>query len=184
MSLMIFLASDFPLKDVENQKLQFLSIREVKALGQLLPSYVSEDFLKNHNQDEKIILTAQSEEDFGELEIGMPYYLTEDYTKKPYTKEIRMVYTEERARQLIEYIKEHLQEANYLEFWSVWINSIEYAQKTHKQHLSIQNLDGFMIEEILKHIPEDDKDLMKNPPKDHKAGNYYTINKCWIIANS
>lgn len=111
MSVYTFLASDFPLKNVENTKIKKYSIDNFKNMPALI-------YVENEN-------------DFGELEIfssekmgtasGAHGYLSvENYTKKPYIATFTLAPTDERIEKFISYISNHLDSAEEVELWQIW----------------------------------------------------------------
>ena len=75
----------------------------------------SEKPLENlrHNNLDDLIVTSNS------------YYFVDGYTKKPHISEVVMNYAKrnQQARPLIEYIVKHLELADEVELWFVWVDN-------------------------------------------------------------
>lgn len=73
------------------------------------------------------------------------------YTDKEYGVYLEWDYTEGRAKQIIEYIKNALQETDNIEFWLVWLmDYYEYEERPfiHRKEISINDLTVDHIKEI------------------------------------
>lgn len=73
------------------------------------------------------------------------------YTDKEYGVYLEWDYTEGRAKQIIEYIKNALQEKDNIEFWLVWLmDYYEYEERPfiHRKEISINDLTVDHIKEI------------------------------------
>jgi len=118
-----FLASNAPLKEVKNEKVEIISAKEaIKRKIEINLDWLNSEDLES---DEKIILIAQSEDDLDEIEITVDVdgnFL--NYTKKLYTASLSWHYSENRALELINYIKEHLNEVTEIELWEIWADEI------------------------------------------------------------
>ena len=109
MSLLQFIASDEPLKNVENPYIKWISINQA---------------IKN---------------------------------KKKYCSEITWRYTDKRAKQLLEYIHDHLKDSNEVELWRIWMdaNSTPTIYKVMEEELRLKHIkkifkqDGFNIPECV-----------------------------------
>lgn len=124
MSEFQFITSTQPLQEVENPYVEFLSINEAIIKGIILPEMLAED--EDLDRDEKILMNVESEEHLDEIEIKRDLYYAEEnvaaYSKNPHIVELRWRYSETRAKQLVEYITEHLKTADELEIWKVWVD--------------------------------------------------------------
>lgn len=68
------------------------------------------------------ILFVENEDDLNELVIKKDaYYDVSGYTSYPFIYEVNFIYSELRAKQLLEYLKENIREGQILELWRVWI---------------------------------------------------------------
>ncbi|WP_214760361.1 hypothetical protein [Exiguobacterium sp. s146] len=124
MSEFQFITSDHPLKEVENPYIEFLSINEAIKKGVILPEMLTDD--EDLDRDEKILMNVESEEHLDEIEIKRDLYYeqenVESYSSKPHIVELRWRYTDARAEQLVEYIVDHLETADEVEIWKVWVD--------------------------------------------------------------
>lgn len=145
MSYATFLASDIPMPDMENPHQQFLSVNDALAKGIAIPDLVldSETIDKDNPG---VILWVDSEDNMGEIAIRsteQPYYFTDDYGNPPDTDlpclaSLEWIYTEERAKKLIEYIRKHLEVAAVLEIWHYWIGGgrdLLEGMRKHSVHM-------------------------------------------------
>ena len=84
------------------------------------------------------------------------YFLTKflsvgDYTDKKYGVYLEWFYTDGRAKQIIEYIRNALQESDIIEFWRVWLmDYYEFEDRpfVHKKTISVSELTAEHIKEI------------------------------------
>lgn len=122
MSLYQFLSSDAELKSTDNSQTEIISIDEVEVRGALMPNWYSKDM--NISRTDKIVLFAPNEECFGEIEIvdDSDSEYAKYYSDKLYHSALRWTYSEKRARQLIEYITEHLKTTSEIELWHIWMD--------------------------------------------------------------
>lgn len=120
MSIFNFIASDRPMPEVENPYIQTFSVNEALEKGIEVPEVLLEK--ADLDRDKKIMLTFDSEEHMGELEIFVvsSFHEAERYTKKAYISEIQWRYTKERGKQLKEYIHQLLEDTNEVELWRTW----------------------------------------------------------------
>jgi hypothetical protein len=145
MSLFQFLASDKLLKEVRNPYVEFISIND--ALKRNIE--VDDSVMNNENidKDEKIIMISDSEEHIGEIEIYHDMYYpsiyAKEYSSKKYFSELQWRYTEIRAKQLVDYLKEQLKELDEIEIWSIWLDEHKSAniKSVNVEVLSTTNLD-------------------------------------------
>lgn len=137
MSECTFIASDYPLVEVEP----------------------SEDYPLDINFDDGMIYDGGADDN---------YYLSiftdvEDYTKKRNAVYLEWSYTEGRAKRIIEYIKDALQNTDSIEFWHVWLMGscyeFEDSPVIHRRTISISEL-------TTKHIKDiDNADIWNSPDK-------------------
>ncbi|WP_233004532.1 hypothetical protein [Exiguobacterium aurantiacum] len=124
MSEFQFITSDYPLKEVENPYIEFLSINEAIKRGVVLPDMLTDD--EDLDRDEKILMNVEAEEHLDEIEIKRDLYYevanVEAYSSKAHVVELRWRYSDTRAEQLIAYITDHLKTAEEVEIWKVWVD--------------------------------------------------------------
>ena len=122
MSSYKFLASNVPLKEMKNPYIELLSIKE--AIQRNLK--IAQELLDNDSidRDAKILLFCESSELFNEPEINEDNesHYGRMYTKKKFISSIQWKYTEDRAVKLIDYIQEHLKQAEEIELWHTWMD--------------------------------------------------------------
>lgn len=124
MSEFQFITSNHPLKEVENPYIKFLSINEAIKKSVILPEMLTDD--EDLDRDEKILMNVEAEEHLDEIEIKRDLYYEQEnveaYSSKPHVVELRWRYTDARAEQLVEYIIDHLETADEVEIWKVWVD--------------------------------------------------------------
>lgn len=161
MSSFQFIASDFPLDDVKNRKIEHMSIAEAENLNIQLPNWYTKSM--NIDRQEKILIYCEKEEYLSEIGISTNLYYGDiearQATEKKYISSISWKYTDERALQLIDYIKNHLEMAEDLEFWNIWIDGINNGEiceiincnigsleKSHVKYISECSGRGLIVE--------------------------------------
>ena len=145
MSSFQFLASNKLLKEVKNPYIEIISINE--ALRRNMR--IEESLMNNINidRDKEMLLFFDSEEHLGEMEIkNVMYYSSryaEEYSNKQYFSELSWDYTEARAKQLVEYLKEQMNSLDEIEIWSIWLDEHKSAsiKSVHINELSITDLE-------------------------------------------
>ncbi|MFN4214144.1 MULTISPECIES: hypothetical protein [unclassified Exiguobacterium] len=144
MSEFQFITSTQPLQEVENPYIEFLSINEAIKKGVILPEMLTGD--EDLDRDEKILMNVESEEQLDEIEMKRDLYYdvenVEAYSSKLHVVELRWRYSDSRAEQLVEYITNHLQTADEVEIWKVWVDEqTEPSVKTiTRDELTIDSL--------------------------------------------
>lgn len=126
MSVYQFLASDEVLKNVKNEKVMFFSIKEALKRGITL----NKKLIANIDENKKdVIMYFKKKEDLGEISISLEIedmkIYSDNYTNKKYRCRLSWDYTEERAEQLINYIKQHLKKTKEIELWEIWMGEKE-----------------------------------------------------------
>ncbi|MDR5659847.1 hypothetical protein RH915_10135 [Serpentinicella sp. ANB-PHB4] len=93
------------------------------------------------------VLVAESEEDLYELTIleDMPIGDPLFYTDKPFIYQVNLKYTESRAQELIQYIKNNLKRGYNLELWNIWLDD---QQETVPKSVDIEALSIQHIKEM------------------------------------
>ncbi|MEY8322256.1 hypothetical protein AAK894_14485 [Lachnospiraceae bacterium 46-61] len=151
MSVYQFLASDAMLETVENDKVFFFSIKEAREKGLSFP-FDEKVLSRIDENEENTVLYFEKKEDLGEIDIYLEVneYLaiySMDYTKKKYRYTLDWSYTEERAEQLIDYIKRNLEKTKEIELWSIWLGE---EQKQSIKNCKLCELNSKKIKEVLK----------------------------------
>ena len=119
MSAIIYIASDYPLKEVPNPHLKTLSVNEALAIGiEDIPEQLLEPGFDRDKPDvllwsDTIDTQSQLDDDFSIWPLDSS---TEDiYTEKPYRVYLEWDYTKGRAEKVIQYIRKHLQHTSEVE---------------------------------------------------------------------
>jgi uncharacterized protein YpiB (UPF0302 family) len=145
MSIFQFLASDKLLGEVKNPYVKFISINEALTSTIKLASSIVNDTESDRN--ERDIKVYDSEEHMEEIEINHDMYYSSKYAKKysnkQYFSELHWAYTGKRAKQLVDYLKEQLNNLDEIEVWSIWLD--EYKSPSIKSininELSVTDLE-------------------------------------------
>jgi hypothetical protein len=124
MSLFQFIASDVILNEAKNPYIEFISIKEaVKRNIKLADDMMNDEDI---DKDKKDILFCDSDEHLYEINIFHDMYhspvYAKEYSNKQHFSELQWHYTEKRAQQLINYLKEELKISDEIEIWSIWID--------------------------------------------------------------
>ena len=133
MSACIFIASNLPLPE-------------------FLPS---KDYPVEINIDTGIINDGGADENY----FLKDFTDVRSYTNKNYGVYLEWNYTDGRAAQIVEYIKNALQKSDNIEFWHVWLDCYEFENRPfiHKQTVSLDKL-------TIEHIKEIDNAVIWNTP--------------------
>jgi hypothetical protein len=143
-----FLASDSPLENVDNPHVKTLSVNQALALGIEPPAMLLETIDKDKPD---VILWVDDEENFGDLTIrDVKWYKT--YTEGlQYNSLIEWRFTEERAEKLIAYIRKHLESADLIELWDIWLDSNNEIEGTpEKVYVTSDDLTPGLLAEYFK----------------------------------
>jgi|LSQX01.1.fsa_nt_gb hypothetical protein len=143
MSVFTYIASDYPLKEVENPHIKTLSVNQALEMGIKVHDFLLEPSFDRDKPN--VILWVDDEENFGEISIrtfSRDDLLYDIYTEKKYLAQLEWKYTKCRAKKLIEYIKDHLNEADEIELWNTWlgIDIDELKPKTKIHHIPVEQL--------------------------------------------
>ena len=141
MSAYSFIASDYELPLVYNSKEKIITVIEAIKLGikphELIP-------WESMNPDGKVLI-FDNENDLHELVIrkGTEYERNVRwYTDKAFIYSVEFRYTEPRAVQLLEYLKENINEGYQLELWSIWLDDKQNIQPIfcNYEEISLYNI--------------------------------------------
>jgi hypothetical protein len=144
LSIFQFLASNEKLKEIDNPYKEVISINEAIRRNIEIDELMMEGIL---DKEEKCILICDSEEHLDEIEISDDMYYSSEYAKeysnKRYFYELRFRYTAERANQLIQYLKDQLNNVDEIEIWNIWLDEHETAslKSINITELSTQDLE-------------------------------------------
>jgi hypothetical protein len=140
MSFVTFLASDCPMKEIDNPCVRLLSVNEALEKGVEIPDFVLDSSTIDRNKPD-VVLWAESEESLGEITIknAEKSWLRHDNGNHPdtslqYFASLEWRYTVARANALIEYIRKHLRNAQELEIWHTWIGSERIDSEKNTKH--------------------------------------------------
>ncbi|TCT15635.1 hypothetical protein EDC18_103343 [Natranaerovirga pectinivora] len=146
MSSYQFLASNKPLKEVTNSFVKLLSINDMIANNMEIPDFLLKT---TKDRDEKIVLQCDSEEHLDEIEImnenSIQVGYLKKYTNKKYISSLTWRYTDKRAEELLQYIKDQLKDVDEIELWDTWMD--EKIEEPIIRELNIQDLTVQLIKE-------------------------------------
>jgi len=147
LSQLTYIASNYPLQEVENPHCKSLSVNEALAMG-----IEVDDFLlrPGYNRDEPdVILWSDTEividADGGGLDDDFSIFKLSDETEDVYTEKKYRAYvewaicTKGRCQKLIDYIREQLTHTDEIELWNIWMGN---GDRPHikKRTISIDEL--------------------------------------------
>lgn len=141
MSFYSFIATNDELPEIET-KAKYITVKEAIKLEIKPHELVPWEKMDPNAQ----ILVVENEDDLNELVIKKDaYYDVSEYTTYPFIYEVNFIYSELRAKQLLEYLKENSREGQLLELWRVWIGhddpeiNIPYSRCNYEE-LSLNHL--------------------------------------------
>lgn len=154
MSALFFFASDAPLAEVENPHYKTYSVREALEKGLAVPDFI----LRNPDFDRekpgvllwadpavetKIDPITQRVADNGvadDFSIRPIPHSSEIYTNRPYLAALEWdCFSPGRAVQVLAYIRAHLEQAQELEIWHIWLAGEEKPQ-FRRREISLEEL--------------------------------------------
>ena len=145
MSVFTYIASDYPLKEVENPHIKTLPVNQALEMGIKVHDFLLEPSFDRDKpnvilwvDDVKILVKYQLEH-FPE----MTFFII--IQKKKYLAQLEWKYTKCRAKKLIEYIKDHLNEADEIELWNTWLG-IDIDELKPKQKYTIYRLNNYLVQ--------------------------------------
>ena len=141
MSFCSFIATNYEMPEVES-KAKYITVKEAIELEIKPHELVPWEKMDPTAQ----ILLIENEDNLKELVITKDiYYDVGGYTSYPFIYQVNFTYSELRAKQLLEYIKENIKEGQILELWRVWIGdddneiNIPYIRCSYEE-LSLNHL--------------------------------------------
>jgi len=151
MSVFIYIASNYPLKEVENPHVKTLSVNQALKMGVKVHDFLLEPSFDRDKPN--VILWVDDEKNLGEISIRA---ISRDdlnydvYSEKKHLAKLEWEYTGYRAERLIEYIKDHLNEADEIELWNEWlgIDTNKLRPKTKIHHIPIEQLTCSDLEKL------------------------------------
>ncbi|MDF2548895.1 MAG: putative Mg2+ and Co2+ transporter CorC [Anaerosolibacter sp.] len=153
MSAYSFIATDYEIPEIDNSKEKIITVQEAIELEikahELMP-------WEKMNPNDKILF-FEKESDLGELVIRKDNVYDKNvrwYTDKPFIYSVDFKYTELRAKQLLEYLKENIGKGQQLELWSIWLDDRKNIQPTicNYEEVSIHNLKQMYDWKGKKHV--------------------------------
>ena len=160
MSYFSYIASDYPLPTVKNPHDLTLSVNEALAMGItdipeefMAPGFDRDepDVILYSDRDSEINTDTREVKD-GDFDDDFALYpaegLSDVRTEKKYAVYLEWWrYTEGRARNIIEYIKENLKHTDEVEIWRIWAGAGEIFN-VHTKNIPFASLCPEMIREL------------------------------------
>ena len=157
MSFITCIASDSPISDVKNTHVKQLSVNEALETDAGVPEFLL-DSSDTDKDDPDVILWVDSKEGLGEISIKrgeLAHFLSDDgtlpATELHYFSSLEWLYSEQRANMLINHIKNHLEKANEVEIWHIWLGTEgeENRLKIKRHNVRIDELKPIDFENLL-----------------------------------
>lgn len=142
-----FIASSQALPEIENPHVHLYSINEAIAAGHELGSDLLE--MEIDPDEPEVILWCESEDLLGEITLSKEEDkdFSDPFTQLPYRYTFEWGgYTEKRAEQLVDYLKENMASGSSLELWDTWINEVE---EPDIQKITLAELSSIVILETI-----------------------------------
>ncbi|MDR1703140.1 MAG: hypothetical protein LBS19_00430 [Clostridiales bacterium] len=159
MSWFEFLASDIPMDDLENARALRLSVGEAVKRGLNAPDTV---LRAADIESPEAFLWFEKREDLYEIEIKemLPFMRTNGKDVFPvvdllHFSSLNWEYTDERARQLIEYVRTHLEKAGVVELWGYWAGMDTDRSKSRRREIRVDALTPEYLASVCIESPYD-----------------------------
>lgn len=118
MSFYSFIATNYEMPKVDT-KAKYITVKKAIELKIKPHELVPWEKMDPNAQ----ILFVENEDDLNELVIKKDaYYDVSGYTSYSFIYAVNFIYSELRAKQLLEYLKGNIREGQILELWKVWID--------------------------------------------------------------
>lgn len=146
MSSYQFIASTIALPEIENPHVHLYSLNEALAQGISIEKSILE--MDIDPDEPEVLLWVESEELLGEIVVQKE---EDSYYSDPYTQlRYRYVfewggYTQKRAEQIIDFLKQHMQAGSTVELWDTWMDDIE---KPVVEEITIDQLSSSAIQTL------------------------------------
>lgn len=145
MSLYMFIATDYFIPALSNSKIRRYKLKEGVKIdldenGKWC-FYTNEsdknspDLVIQCGDDESAdILNVDSQEDLQEVEItnGAEFSDIEFYTSKKFIRTLSWMYSDNRAEDLIVYLKENIRAGSEVELWSIWLGERKESSRLYR----------------------------------------------------
>lgn len=147
MSSFSFIATDYDIPEVYNSKEKVITIREAMELG-----IKADTFTPLEEMDPNAKITYyENRSDLGELIINQSTLFEENvrwYTDKPLIYSVIFEYSEQRANQLLKYLKDNIRPGQNLELWLIWLDEKQVVQpkKFNCEEISINEIRQMYLE--------------------------------------
>lgn len=199
MSLLIYLASDTPLKERKSPHSRTMSVNEALLLGIKIPDILNTDDIDKDDPNMLFWTDSYTEnkengilEDSGfadDISIIKMDEKTDDIrTEKKYCAALEWPnYTYDRAQYLIAYIKEHLQHASEIELWHIWIGQSYPPPQIQKKHIRMEELTASDIKKLIEYTVYEPKQMTgyANIPRDWGIADdeiEQDVHYCYVIS--
>lgn len=139
MSSLLYIASDHPLPEVYNPHEKNLSVNEALAMGMEVPEHLLapgidrdwknaiywSDRQVHFDLDHGTVEDGGFDDDFSILPLPSGLSREDIHTTKKYQSSIACIWTKGRAKAIMEYLRTHLETADEVELWHIYMGSGE-----------------------------------------------------------
>lgn len=172
MSSLLYIASNHPLPEVRNPHEKNLSVNEALAMGIEVPEYLLapgidrdwkhaiywSDRAIHFDLDHGSVEDGGFDDDFSILPLPLRLSAEEIYTTKKHQSAIECIWTENRAKAVIQYLLAHLEVADEVELWHIYMGSGERPKLLHYE----AHIQEFTPEDLIEiaNLPVYEKELI------------------------
>ena len=171
MSVLFYFASDRPLEEIENPHYKYFSVNEALARGIDLPDVVLNSKIIDRDKPNVILwsdLSMKKEIDpitrkivdngvDDDFSVRPFEFWPEIYSmKKNFAELCWDVYSDGRAKHIVEYIRKYMESADEMEIWHVWLTSLE-TPVIRRTEIKLENVTAETIKMI------DDIEVSRDP---------------------
>lgn len=149
MSKLIYIAGDYPLKEVKDPHIKTMSVNEALAAEvEVLDMLLQDEKLDRDEPD--VVLWMDDESDIMDDHFSIiPFEKWDEiHTKKTYCAHLDWKYSKGRTAQVIAYIKDYLQYTEEAEIWNIWIGTSYPPPRIKKIKISADELTPELLEKI------------------------------------
>lgn len=160
MSSLLYIASDHLLPAIHNPHEKNLSVNEALAMGLEVPEHLLVPGIDRdwkgavHWSDRQIHFDLEHgtvedggfDDDFSILSLPQGLSTEDIYTKKKYHAVIECIWTEGRTNAVVAYLRTHLEIADEVELWRIYVGSAERPKILHYE----ARIDSFTPEDLIE----------------------------------
>lgn len=118
MSSYTFLATNYEMPEIDNTEVKFITAQQAIELGIEPHEFITWEQMDHNAQ----IVFVENEEGLDELVISKgSSYGDYGFTSYPFIYQVSFDYSDVRAKQLLDYLKENIKVGQIVELWRIWI---------------------------------------------------------------